>query len=502
MTATIDGPAWAQQGLVQRDGRYPLAVEAPVLSMVATLVPGISTLSQFARYYALYWALAGLAAERDFTVDECRRTLRRAELLLALVSQAFDGRENQAHGVAAVARGRGAEGDVWTLAEVGPGSYSPRSWGFWSQYGGPSDALGTVKVEDGVLRPGRHPCPPAVREMYAPLLAVAAGERDPAVDEDLLIALGHLALGERTGADLAALRELFTATRSERHDPAAWKGEDLTRRAIFRIVARSAVLVPDAAGRLDALRRAVAYGPAALEDPILVAEERTAAWRGVLLRHRSVGAWRRLWADLVAHVREEGIVTRSGLHDWVSDRLPDQDVRGFAADLPDVTDTAGHPAPAEDLLPEGLGRVGSDIAVLMIGARRRDTLAGIAQVAFLGGRRGGRGTFLDPAWVQRRVAEHADQPIRALGRTLIDDMLAQAQRVALRKVEVRDGRMRLFTRLHERNGTYTARSGEGEGNVGVRVDQLAGIAEQLGLLRPLGAGTVTRLGSTVLAVPA
>ena len=262
------------------------------------------------------------------------------------------------------------------------------------------------------------------------------------------------------------------------------------------------MLVPDAAGRLDALRRAVAYGPAALEDPILVAEERTAAWRGVLLRHRSVGAWRRLWADLVAHVREEGIVTRSGLHDWVSDRLPDQDVRGFAADLPDVTDTAGHPAPAEDLLPEGLGRVGSDIAVLMIGARRRDTLAGIAQVAFLGGRRGGRGTFLDPAWVQRRVAEHADQPIRALGRTLIDDMLAQAQRVALRKVEVRDGRMRLFTRLHERNGTYTARSGEGEGNVGVRVDQLAGIAEQLGLLRPLGAGTVTRLGSTVLAVPA
>ena len=108
MTATIDGPAWAQQGLVQRDGRYPLAVEAPVLSMVATLVPGVSTLSQFARYYALYWALAGLAAERDFAVDECRRTLRRAELLLALVSQAFDGREKQAHGVAAVARGRGA----------------------------------------------------------------------------------------------------------------------------------------------------------------------------------------------------------------------------------------------------------------------------------------------------------------------------------------------------------------------------------------------------------
>ena len=502
MTATVEGPAWAQQGLVQRDGRYPLAVEAPVLSMVATLVPGVSTLSQFARYYALYWALAGMAAERDFAVDECRRTLRRAELLLALVSQAFDGREKQAHGVAAVTRSRVTGGDVWALADVGPSSYSPRSWGFWSQYGGPSDALGTVKVEDGVLRPGRHACPPTVREMYAPLLTMAASDRDPTIDEDLLFALGHLALTEQNGADLAALRELFTATRSEQHDAAEWKGDDLTRRAIFRIIARSAVLVPEADGRLDALRRAVAYGPAAVEDPILVAEERTAAWRGVLLRHRSVGAWRRLWADLAGYVRQEGIVTRSGLRDWVSDRLPDQDVRGFAADLPDVTDTAGHPAPAEDLLPEGLGRVGSDVAALMIGARRRDALAGIAQVTFLGGRRDGRGTFLDPAWVQRRVGEHADQPIRALGRTLVDDMLAQAQRVALRKVEVRDGRMRLFTRLHERNGTYTARTWEGAGNVGVRIDQLAGIAEQLGLLAPLGAGTVTRLGSTVLGVPA
>ena len=41
-------------------------------------------------------------------------------------------------------------------------------------------------------------------------------------------------------------------------------------------------LIYYAAGRLDALRRAVAYDPAAVEDPILAAEERTAAWRGVL----------------------------------------------------------------------------------------------------------------------------------------------------------------------------------------------------------------------------
>jgi hypothetical protein len=60
--AVVDGSAWAQQGLVQRAGRYPLAVGAPVLSIVDTLVPRVSTLTRFARYYAL---LADLAARRD-----------------------------------------------------------------------------------------------------------------------------------------------------------------------------------------------------------------------------------------------------------------------------------------------------------------------------------------------------------------------------------------------------------------------------------------------------
>ena len=41
---------------------------------------------------------------------------------------------------------------------------------------------------------------------------------------------------------------------------------------------------------------------------------------------------------------------------------------------------------------------------------------------------------------------------------------AQAQRVALRKVRVSDGRLQLFSRLHERNGTYTAGTREGAGN--------------------------------------
>jgi hypothetical protein len=65
MTETVvSGPAWCAPGLDLRGGRYPLSVEAPVMAMVDTLVPGVSTLTRFVRYYAQYWALAEFAEER------------------------------------------------------------------------------------------------------------------------------------------------------------------------------------------------------------------------------------------------------------------------------------------------------------------------------------------------------------------------------------------------------------------------------------------------------
>lgn len=498
MDTMIEGPAWAQQGLDQREGRYPLAVEAPVLSMVATLMPGLSTLTQFARYYSLYWALSDLADREQLDASDCQRIVRRAELLLALVTHEVDGRAVVAHGVDAMLRGRAAGKPMWQLAELGPRSYSPRGWGFWSQYGGPSDALGTATTDGGALRAARHPCPPAVREMFSPLLAVAVAEGESDAPSGLLAGLRPLALGSRGTPDLDALSEVFTATRGGRHDPAEWTGDDLTRRSTLRILARSAILVPDASSRLDALRQAVAYGPAAVQDPVLAAEDRTQAWRGLLLRHRSVGAWRRLWAGLVDHVKDQGVASHTDLRDWIADRLPDHRVDHL--ELPPIVDGAGHPLAAEDALPDQFGHVHIDVATLMVGAQRRDTLSGAALVAFLGGRRAGRGTFLDPTWVARLVADHSGRSSRDLGGALVDDMVAQARRVALRKVRVQDGRLQMFSRLHERNGTYTAHFREGAGNVGLRVDQLAGIAEQLGLLGSQGGTPVTPLGANVLRV--
>ena len=85
------GPAWSAPGISKRTSRYPLAVEAPVLRMVSVLVPGLSTLSDSALRFALYWALADLAAKHESDAAACQTLIRRAESALAwasLVSQA------------------------------------------------------------------------------------------------------------------------------------------------------------------------------------------------------------------------------------------------------------------------------------------------------------------------------------------------------------------------------------------------------------------------------
>lgn len=499
MTAVVEGPAWALPGLDQRPGRYSLAVEAPVLAMTATLMPGLSTQTQYARYYGLYWALAERAERGGLDAAACRRTIRRAELLLAHVTDHVNGRELVAHGADGMLRGREKQRPFWALAEEGKESYSVRAWGFWGQYGGPSEALGTVTTDGRALRASRHPCPPDVVAYFAPLFDLAAGTADPD-PASLLALLEPYELGAFETPDLVALGELFTASRHGRHDPDDWTSADHTRRAGLRILARAGTLRPESSWS-GAMREVVAYGDAAATDAVLLADaDRVAAWRGLLLRHSSVGAWRKLWAGLVGAVadHDDGIADREDLHAWVADQLPDRRVADVEAGLPPVVDAAGHPFDAESVITaqDDLTAVHRDITILMLGARRRGTLDGPARAAFLGGRR----TFLDPSWVAHQVADHAGRSLRDLGRALVDDMLAQSRRVALRKMTQAGGRLTVFSRLHERNGTYTATSREGDTNVGLRVEELAHLGYQLGLLGGVDE-PVTALGGTSLGVP-
>lgn len=496
----VQGPVWCAPGLDLRGGRYPLSVEAPVTGMVDTLLPGVTTLTELVRYYGLYWALADFSAEHELDAAACRTLVRRAEVGVALVSRRFD-RGRHAHGVDRV-NGLVAKGEADVAAELGSASYSPRAWGFWSQYGGPSATLGTVRQESGALRPGRHACPPVVRGLFRPLLDIIATRAVPVhAADDLAV----LALETPDTPDLIPLGELFTASRGARHDPDDWTGDDCLRRSTLRILARAVQLHPHALGWTDALRTCVAYGDAATTDPVLSDEERALAWRGVLLRHWSVGAWRRLWAALVDEVlRAGGPVTRDDLCDWVSAEVPAGTVSDFVSGCPPTMDDAGFPLPAEQQVRDERQPVEADLAVLLLGGVRRDQLSGRCLLAFLNNQRSrGRGQFLDPSWVAYRHREHADRPVAELARAFVDDMLAQSRRVALRKLKVdHSGRMTMFSKLHERNGRYFADRAEGSGNVGLRVGQLGAMAEQLGLLITKdGSLAVTSRGVDWLALP-
>ncbi|MET8832925.1 hypothetical protein ABZV78_03265, partial [Micromonospora sp. NPDC004540] len=351
--------------------------------------------------------------------------------------------------------------------------------------------------DGGALRAGRHSCPPAVSEFFAPLITATERSGGLALPSP---ALSRLSLQHEAGTpDLEPLSEVLSATVNGHHDPHTWTGNDVTRRASLRILARAWQLNPRASTWLEAFATVVAYGSAARDDQLLAGEQQTAAWRGVVLRRHSVGAWRRLWAALVEQVCDAGTASRGHLHEWISELLPEQPLAEFEAGLPSVVDASGHPAPAEDQLLREKAGVLTDVALLLLGARRLDSLTGLELYSF----KGRRPTYLDPTWVAQLRREFSQRPVTELGRRLVDDMLAQSRRVALRKVTFnQDGTMSLFSRLHERNGAYFADSSEGSGNIGLRINQLAGIATQVGLLTRDPAQPVTPWGQRLLGLPA
>jgi hypothetical protein len=159
-----------------RNSRYPLAVEAPVLRMVNVLVPGVSTLSESARHDALHWALAHLCGTVGYDASMCRTIVRRAESALAwasLVNPETGELTGPAtmHGADTVRRLL-AQAPADQVRDLLPDSYSPRSSGYWSQHKGPAKTLGIAGTDKNALRPGRRPCPPQLRDMFAPLFAI------------------------------------------------------------------------------------------------------------------------------------------------------------------------------------------------------------------------------------------------------------------------------------------------------------------------------------------
>lgn len=510
MRTVVDGPAWSARGLVQHDSRYPLKVEGAVQRGVTLLLPGVSTASELVRYFALYAALAAHADDLGLDGEACRELVRRSEVVLAGVSMLDEERSpgpaRRAHGVDGVRPWLGDGLDVFGAVNLGDEqhSYSPRKSGFWGSYGGPSQVLGTVAVEDNAFRAGRHACPAEVLELFRPLFATAV--------------LDHLAL-----AQLEALRpvsiysddlpevpwllELFTATRDGSHEPEQWLPDDRRRRATMRILGRATVLhgADTSLTWPETVESAVVFSEALETDPVLAGIGESAAWRGILLRNYSVSAWRRLWAGLVRSIgREDDSADRSiwEMQAWLADQMPSMTVRTFMDELPPGM-TGRHPAPAERtvLANSDAEHPVTNMRLLLLGARRATELDGQSRTVFLGR----QNEILNPLWMAFCIREFLDRPLRDLAVRLVNDMLAQARRVALGKMQPdRQGRLQVFSRIHERNGRYYKTRDEGDTAIGTRLEVAAGIAVQLGLidLADDGAATVTGPGDAVLETDA
>ncbi|MEV5827948.1 hypothetical protein AB0L25_20495 [Spirillospora sp. NPDC052242] len=136
--------------------------------------------------------------------------------------------------------------------------------------------------------------------------------------------------------------------------------------------------------------------------------------------------------------------------------------------------------------------------LLLVGGLRAKQLAGEARTTFLGAR-----DILNPLWMRGVIDDFADRPMRDLAERLVDDMLAQSRRVALAKMRPdKDGRMKVFSRVHERGGRFYKTGDEGDSDIGTRIHQTSDLAHQLGLVRVTADGTaeITPLGESLLEV--
>ncbi len=490
------------------DSRYPLKVETAVQHAVTLLLPGVSTASEFVRYYALYAALAAYAEERGLDGEACRELVRRSEVVLAgtsmLVEEELDSSVRRAHGVDGIRPWFGDVLDVRGAVNMGAEkySYSSRKSGFWGSYGGPSQILGTVAIEGNAFRVGRHPCPARVRELFEPLFAAAAHDY---LSRSQLEARRPVSFHSDDLPEIPWLLDLFTATRNGVHDPGQWQPDDRHRRATMRMLGRTTVLYGGDASLTwtDAVESAVVFSDALENDPVLAGIREAAAWRGALLRNYSVSAWRRLWAALVHSIGEaDESADRSAeeLQAWLADPLPDMTVRAFMDGLP--PGMAGrHPAPAERIVLAGsdIRNPEANIKLLLLGSRRAAELDGEVRTVFLGR----QNEILNPLWMELCVREFLDRPLRDLAVRLVNDMLAQARRVALGKMRPEsNGQLQVYSRIHERNGRFYKTRDEGDTAIGTRLEVAAGIAVQLGLidLADDGSASLTGRGSAVLEV--
>jgi hypothetical protein len=468
--AANEGPNWAPRSLAVQGGRFPLSVEAHLLNMTAALVPGATTVTTSARYFTLHGAVALEAERRQLDQPERLELLRRCEVVMAAASIVHPSTSaGTVHGLDAIAaRTDGNSFDIETLATPRVG-YSDAQFGFLGPYIGSEMTLGILK--DASLVPGSRLLPTVLGTGFEGLFDLANQNH---VSRASLESHSNLAIGAlATSDDGFWLAQQLCANGLSQMDVA-----DRTRAGTVRLLVRAALMAPGPQ-LVDSFRKIVAYGPWARTDLVVASIPEVGPWRGTLFRHDSVGAWRRLWAWLVDEI--SGPTRRSELISTFAESLPDMTLEEFERGLPPTVDAAGDPFDAESQLRTEHRETPSEcLGLILLGAKRARELTGPSRAALVGNDQ--KVAVLSPIWVGDWVDNRRRRNIRDIAGELTEVLLDRAMRIAMSKMRMRDGHMWLPSVVAERGDFLYAVGREGRGNVGLRLDQLAGLLRGSGVL--------------------
>ncbi len=396
----MSGPAWSKPGLDIVGGRYPLRVEPHVGRLVQRLLPGVITTTYHARTFALHGLVWAEIGRRDLDLGSARELLRRCEVVLAGISLQHDHDVPlpAPHGADVIAAAIERDGFLNVAELQQKGRYTQAEWGFAGAYLGSETLLG-IAGSGQPPSPGERLQAETLREALGPILDLAAQD---ALDREELAAHPELCIcGARHSPDGAWLRQVFLAPP---HSAAIAGSADDARRATSRLLLR--VLVGGEGDTVQgAFRRQVAFGDFLDTDRVARAIPLAQAWRGVILRNYSVGAWRRIWSWLVGQLSEP--MDPATLGELFATQIPETTVGEFRSTLPRHVEhglllgveeqlRTAHPSPDPV----------TELELLMLGTLRLDDLTERARMAFAGDL---HSDDLGPTWFRERIRAPAER---------------------------------------------------------------------------------------------
>ena len=486
---TVTDAGWVDTGSFRPNpGQFPIRVERHLNSFVGDHLPGVTTVTNATRYYALHGRVARIAQDEQLDEGATIELLRRSEALLAYVTRlhstdaSHDKRTPAPHGIDAILRGaRSSSGvDLPRAADM----YSDAKWAFANPYRG--SELTLKILSPGLFTPGEWYDDAAARSTLEPLIDVAR-TADVLTDDDVAQLSSACLCTTPVSRDGEWLAGLLSG---DPNQPAAsptvggllWQFGHMTATACTEGEVTGA----------DSLAELVMFNPTLHDHPDLTGMVAPMRWRGALLRKESVYAWRLIWRDINRLVG--GARPVNELVAAFADQLPSTGVGDFQAQLPPRMDADGRPRAAERGL-RHLPQLQQWLGQLMLGAARLDDLEGPELRGFRGPQEHTRGVWeeLSPGWFAGQLESYSTRSLQDLGRRLATALIHRSQRVALSKSRF-DARKQVLSfpaRLHVRDGIAVQVYDETAPVPATRIPQYLSITRQAGMFAADADGRLT-----------